>query len=649
MIYDPVTLPLLNDEELRHIFGDDEAAMRRYHMLAAVIHEGASADQASGRYASSPRTVRHLLQRYRVHPGLDTLRSGRPGPRGHRRSDSLVAQVVGEVYAGAPQASGGTLLALVNRRLAQNNLRVSRATFYRLIAALKDDTGALERGDVRAPLRGALSAALPLLTEDPPITLGTSLLARMLTPPLPEGMAPERGQVLARVLTQIIADMQPGAGVSAADPRARAYAILAGEFISGDAPEAVQERLAISPRTYYRAKRQSLDRLAELLPPALATLTPALPRTADPIPRVEPFFGRDDELAYYEWRLRSESMAVIWGLAGSGKTALAARLAVNGQRLGQAVIWHTLSAETSTLVRDALSALAGGLLEVGGLDMVDAVRRWQQESATLPRDQQIARLVALLARRHCVVMLDNARRTDTIEPGWDLLLGELRRQAATGQLRLVVLSRALPDWARGGGWPGLGGLDDRAARRLLAASGLKIRDEQTWQVIYERTQGFPQLLRLVAAWALSPGGGHDLSELLDHSDIRAYLVSEICGALSPEAARLLRWACALRRPLDLDQPQAMAALADVGRRQVGLDALEELVGRGLLLQSRQRVYQPSALVREHVLNQGRADLSAWRRLHKRIARAHTQAGDEIEAAYHEAQAGAPPLIVPVAR
>jgi hypothetical protein len=313
------------------------------------------------------------------------------------------------------------------------------------------------------------------------------------------------------------------------------------------------------------------------------------------------------------------------------------------------VIWHTLSAETSTLVRDALSALAGGLLEVGGLDTAEAVRRWQQESATLPRDQQIARLVGLLARRHCVVMLDNARRTDTVEPGWDLLLSELRRQAAGGQLRLVVLSRALPDWARGGGWPGLGGLDDRAARRLLAASGLKIRDEATWQAIFERTQGYPQLLRLVAAWALSPGGGHDPSELLDHGDIRAYLVGEICGALSPEATRLLRWVCALRRPLNLDQPEGTAALADVGRRQVGLAALEELVGRGLLLQSRHRLYQPPALVREHVLNQGRADQGTWRRLHKRIARAHMQAGDEIEAAYHDAQAGAPPLIVPIAR
>lgn len=646
---DQVTLPLLNDEELRHIFGDDEAAVRRYRVLAAVIHDGASADQVSDRYASSPRTVRHLLQRYRVQPALDTLRSGRPGPRGHRRSDSLVSQVVGEVYAGAPQASGGTLLAMANRRLAQSNLQISRATFYRLLAALKDDAGGAERDDARAPLRGALGAALPLLSEDPPITLGSTLLARMLTPPLPEGMTLERGQVLARVLTQLIADMQPGPGVSPADPRARAYAILAGEYISGDAAEAVQERLAISPRTYYRAKRMALDRLAELLPPALATLTPALPRTADPVPRVEPFFGRDDELAYYAWRLRSENMAVIWGLAGSGKTALAAQLAANGQRHGQAVIWHTLSSETSTLVRDALSALAGGLLDVGGLDTAEAVRHWQQESATLPRDQQIIRLVALLARRHCVVTLDNARRTDTVEPGWDLLLSELRRQAAAGQLRLVVLSRAKPDWAPGGGWPALGGLDDRAARRLLAASGLRIRDEATWHAIYERTQGYPQLLRLVAAWALSPGGGHDPAELLDHGDIRAYLVGEICGALSPEAMRLLRWACALRRPLDLDQTHGTAALADVGRRQVGLAALEELVGRGLLVQTQQRTYLPPALVREHVLNQERADRAAWRRLHKRIARAFANAHDEIEAAYHEAQAGAPPLIRPVAR
>lgn len=635
VIHEPVILPLLSDEELHQVFSDDAAALRRYNMLAAVVHGGASADESAACHGSSPRTVRHLLQRYRQQPGLDTLRSQQPGPRGHLRSESSVAQVVAEVYADAPQASGGALLVMANRRLAHANQRLSRATFYRLLAALREDPQTSERADQRAPLRGALNTALTLLTEDPPISLGNSLLARMSTPPLPEGMPLERGKSLAKIITTLILDMQPALDTPSGDPRARAYAILASEFLSGDDPQDVQERLAISPRTYYRAKRQALDRLVDLLPAALASLTPPLPRLADPIPAVELFVGRDDEVSYYQWRLRQDNMVVIWGLAGSGKTALAAKLAAEGQRLGQAVVWHTVSAEPGSPVRDTLSALAGGLLDLGGPGVVDAVRHWQQEAAGLAQDQQIVRLVALLARRHCVVMLDNARRTDT-EPSWDFLLSELRRQATAGQLRLVVLSRALPDWARGGGWPALEGLDERATQKLLQASGLDW-DEATCKAVYDHTNGHPQVLRLVTAWAKAPSvQGHDLTALLDHADIRAYLLSEMCYALSEGASRMLRWVCALRRPLDLSETVGQAALAEAGNRRQGAEALELLQSRGLLVQSTHQVFQPPALVREHIAQQGRADRAAWRRLHRRIARAYTSSGEIAEAAHHAA-------------
>lgn len=634
MSHEPFVLPLLSDEELQQIFHDDSGAIRRYQLLSAVVHGGANAEAAAAQVDSSPRTVRHLLQRYRQQPTLDTLRTQQPGPRGYRRSKTGVTEVVAEVVAAAPQASGGVLLAQVNRRLAHSDQRLSRATFYRLLAELREEQANPERADARLPMRTALNGALLLLSEDPPISLGSSLLARLCTPPLPEGTALERGQILARIITTIIAGMQPDPTIALTDQRARSYAILAGEYISGEEPTVLQERLAISSRTYYRAKRQALDRLVDLLPAALGELTPPAPRLTDPIPECDPFFGRDDELSYYQWRLRRDSLAVIWGLAGSGKTALAARLALEGQRVGQAVIWHTVGEDPRTIVRDALSALAGGLLSLGGQGMAEAVRHWQQSVAGLGQDQQIVRLVQLLARRHCVVFLDNARRTDT-DPAWDMLLAELRRQATAGQIRLVILSRALPDWARGGGWPPLEGLDERAARTLLHDCGITL-DDTTWRALYERAQGHPQLLRLAAAWAKAPNShGHDMAALLDHSDIRAYLVSEMYGTLSLEAVKLLRWACALRRPLDLDHPIGQAALNEAGRRKVGKEAVEQLVGRGLLVQPVHEVCYPPLLVREQVIQHHKDDRAAWRRLHKRIAKVYASIGDLDEAAYHD--------------
>ena len=101
---------------------------------------------------------------------------------------------------------------------------------------------------------------------------------------------------------------------------------------------------------------------------------------------------------------------------------------------------------------------------------------------------------------------------------------------------------------------------------------------------------------------------------------------------------LLRWASTLRRPLDLDQPAGAGALIETGRRKLGLAAIDELVSRGLLVQSHYRIYQPPALVRDHVLAQARSDRAAWRRLQTRIARVYAESGDAVESAYHLAEA-----------
>lgn len=632
-----LVLPLLSEDELQQIFQDDQAAIRRYQILSAVIHGHASAEEAAAQTGSSPRTVRYLLQRYRQNPSIDVLRTQTPGPRGYRRGNQQVNQVVAEVIAAAPQLSARVLLDQVNKRLERMNTQLSRATFYRMLASLRQEHEAYAQQDKGFPLRTALNAALPLLSEEPPIALGNSLLARLFTPPLPQGSALERGQILARIIMSQIASLHPGPDVGITDPRMRLYAILAGEFMSGEDVLDLQARLAISPRTYYRAKRQALDRLVDLLPTALEELTPPSLQPIDPIPESEPFFGREDEISYYQWRLRRDNLAVIWGLAGIGKTALAAKIAAEGQRLGQAVIWHTMGEDQRTVVRDALSALASGLLAVGGPGIAEAVRHWQQESIRLQQAQQMVRLIDLLARRHCVVVLDNARRTDT-DPAWDHMLAELRRQAQAGQLRLIVLSRALPDWAKGGGWPALEGLDERAAYRLLESSDMRL-DEATWKGIYERTQGHPQLLRLVEAWSHAPRAQHvPLASLLDHSDIHAYLVAEMYGTLSPEANKLLRWCCVLRRPLDLNSPIGQAAINEAGRRRLGLQAVEQLVARALLVQPVKHVYYPPPLVREQLVRFYRNDILAWRRLHKRIAKVYLRMGDYAEAAYHNAQA-----------
>lgn len=473
-------LPVLSDADLRAIFRNDERAIWRYRLLKALLHEGYTIREAAQQFGTTPETVRHLRSSFLETGHLDVLRSKRRGAAGHLLRQTPLAQAVAQELAADPDASGGTVWRRVKASLNGSGIAVPRRSVYRLVDRLRAQapqaTPPVENSDLWAPaLVPALRAALPLLALEPPLDLGRSDLAQQTLAHEPEPLT--RGLLLREMLLHALDELKPSAGDDPHDPAYRPYQILVGEGLRGRSRDELQQEFHIAPATYTRAKRQGLERLAESIVYRLGQQQMTIAH-AEP-PALPPLLGRDREVAYYGQRLH-DGEAVIWGLAGCGKTALAATLAAQYQQAGSFVVWHVCSG-IGDLILQAL------LLSCG----VD------RDSQSLDTAILLNALRERLSNGSVVVLEQYERIAD--DPTTALLIAMLRSSVKQQGVRLLVVSRVLPPWAEDEGWLPLGGLGDDAARALWTVSGGQTIEPIDWQALYNRTLGYPQLMQRVAA------------------------------------------------------------------------------------------------------------------------------------------------------
>src|SRR5215213_8001382 len=367
-----INFPRLSSAELVSSFGGDQAALRRYRMLAALLREGRPPGEVARTFGVSRESLRRLRQAFE-RDGLAALRSQKRGGGHVARGSPLVAAIKQELD-NEPGLAAPLLWRRVQARLHQQNISAPRSSFYRLLTQLRDEERADSGGTASI---GLLRDALADLAEDPPLALGRSELAALL---LPERVEPQnlaallsRGRRLRDALRVAIARLRPSeAGPVLDDSRWRHYLIVAGEYDAGEERAALQNALALSASTYSRAKREALERLLALLPATLGELPPAEPPAAMiAAPPAPAEFDHEPELEQYVDRLRYGGLALIWGPAGVGKQQIAATLAGRLQARGQKVIWHTCrppDVETNAGAR-LLVTLAAALALDGRLDL----------------------------------------------------------------------------------------------------------------------------------------------------------------------------------------------------------------------------------------------------------------------------------------
>jgi transposase len=516
--------PRLSSADLVSSFGNDQAALRRYRILVALLREGRPAGEVARTFGVSRESIRRLRGVFE-RDGLAGLQSRKRGG-GHVMRRSPLASAIQQELSVEPGIAAAALWRRVQARLREQGIAAPRSTFYRLLAQFRDNDDEAARAPVSL-LRDALGG----LIEDPPLALGRSELAALLLPDQREAL--QRGWRLRDALHTAIARLRPSeAGPVLDDPRWRHYLIIAGEYEAGEERTELQEALALSTSTYSRAKREALERLVALLPVTLGELPPAEPpETLIALPQPPDDIDHEAELEQYMARLRRGGLALIWGPAGVGKLSLAASLAARLQARGQKVIWHSCrppDIETNAGTR-LLLALAAGLALEGRHDLWEMMLSAGEPSSL---SQRLELLADGLDGRRWTVVVDNSHWLNGDEAA--RVLDVLTEAQERRDIRLALVGRHLPIWADPERWPALPFPSDAAARRVFLA-----RMEETAARPATRPQALAGALRERVA------------------DLVAVLPTSQLDALAPEQiAQVL----ALLHPVEQIADQLRAAL-----------------------------------------------------------------------------------------
>jgi tetratricopeptide (TPR) repeat protein len=339
----------------------------------------------------------------------------------------------------------------------------------------------------------------------------------------------------------------------------------------------ILERLALNegkPKEHYKnAARDSGER----------------PRTSIPnnLPRLQPFFGREKELAAIREALEPEARAwgaLIDGPGGMGKTSLAVRAAYDcppGQF--QRIIF--VSVKDRELDDDGVRQL-GGFLLPGLLEMLNELTRelGQPDIAKAPEDQRIRLLVDALRPAQALLILDNLESLSKedrdrlftfvkrLPQGCKAILTSRRRIGSGSEL--LILEK----------------LDEAAALETLADlarhNPLLAKTSEAERIgLYRQTGGNPLLLRWVAG-QLGRGSCRTLSDALHflrscpaENDPLEFIFGDLAREFTAEETRVLVALSYFTLPANVAHIVALAGLDE----EPVATALSTLANRSLVV------------------------------------------------------------------
>ncbi len=327
--------------------------------------------------------------------------------------------------------------------------------------------------------------------------------------------------------------------------------------------------------------------------------------------------------------LRHERRLALVGMAGAGKTVLAAELARANSSLP--VFWLTVTVGVSDGAAAITRALALFCLTQGRTQVRPILA--EGAGASLPLDQQLNLLRAALNARPALLCVDDAHLIMN-DPAGRALLESL---VATTSATLLLTSRerlalSLPQLS-------VGGLDVPQARSVIVDYGHD--PGLPWvEALIERTHGNPMLLRLALGQL-----GHETADstrfverLASQPQIAAFLMNGMLRRLSSGALWLLKLVALFRHPLDLFDPSLAELIAGAEPSLALGAAIQSLQEQTLIDDVRQAGLHP--LLREHLLTQLATDPQRKRRLHRLAAEWEDQnTADVLETIYHAAHAG----------
>jgi len=353
-------------------------------------------------------------------------------------------------------------------------------------------------------------------------------------------------------------------------------------------------------------------------------LLPPLP--PEPVPQPSVFVGREAELSVYRRHLLDRHLLIITGMAGVGKTALAAKLVSEAPFSSSPIFWHSFRQDDE--IETILWLLAAFLAHHGR----PAIWRLLQQDRRPPTGVVLRAILQQLTQIRAILCFDDFHHIDQTvydEHLFQPLLGYLGPT-----LRLILISRYTPKHFTVSMPPSLEGLDKNAIRQLLALRGVQPSPEEL-DFLYQTSQGNPQLALLSLTVLQQSGDVSARDAFWSTEPIIRYLLLEIYQGLNETERAVMRLTALLDDALCTRE--AIEGILGQGSQ---LETLVSLIEKNLLTVYKspsETSYRPHELVRRFFYEL----MSEQERRHYylRAARFFESRGDALTVAYLYTQAG----------
>jgi tetratricopeptide (TPR) repeat protein len=312
-------------------------------------------------------------------------------------------------------------------------------------------------------------------------------------------------------------------------------------------------------------------------------------------PRTTGFVGREEELSKYQEQLSSVHVAVISGIAGVGKSTLAAVLAQQNAR-PEKIFWHTFRPGEG--IETVIWQVAGFLAHHNQDDLWQLLQRTRLTRGSPPPIDTLQNyLVEMLRGREYLLVLDDIHIIDD-DPNLELFVERARRSVVAGDFSLILTSRKLPEFVTLVETSYCPGLALAATRELVANRGLKLASELVKE-LHEKTEGNAELLSLTIEMLRDAGNPRRLiNNLSETNNVERFLLNEIDKNLEDVEPEVMSAVALLNF---LGHTGTRYAIAAILEGQNVRRVLRDLVDRFLLLtmhSERGNEYEEHAIVQE---------------------------------------------------